>query len=522
MGGAIGTPNIEALFGQYGRKYRWLVTWTSMIGNFATLLTGTIINVAIPNIMGAFGMTQDQAQWLASGYLAATTVAMLLSAWAIENWGMARAFNTSMAVFLVGSLMGGLATSTELLIFSRIVQGLGSGLMMPLSMLIIFQVFPPNRRGWAMGIQSVGMILAPACGPMIGGALVDNFDWRYVFFIAVPFAMFSIPMAMLFMPKREPNAKSPAVDWTGIALLTASISCFLTLASSGPRYGWESDFVAVLALGGVTTMIAFLYWEAYVEDPIFDLKLFKNVRFASANLVGFCIGIGLFGSTYLVPIFLQVVQGLIPTDSGLLLLPAGLLMAVVFPVAGRMADSLAPRYLIIPGIILFAISSILFGNVDANTPFTTMALWAICGRVGLALIFPCLQVATLRPLPPEQLAQGTAMSNFTRQLGGAVGVNVLVIYLQERTSVHVDALNTTQTPGNIGTDMLINQITPLLEGAGVVSQYAYAGSTQVLSAVIYLQGNMLAFRDCFMLIGVIFLCCVWLALLMDNRPPARQ
>jgi MFS family permease len=197
-------------------------------------------------------------------------------------------------------------------------------------------------------------------------------------------------------------------------------------------------------------------------------------------------------------------------------------MAIAFPLAGRMADSLAPRYLIIPGIILFAISSILFSNVDANTPFATMALWAMCGRVGLALIFPCLQVATLRPLPPEQLAKGTAMSNFTRQLGGAVGVNVLVIYLQERTSVHVDALTNTQAPGNVGTDMLINQITPLLESAGVVSHYAYAGSTQVLSAVIYLQGNMLAFRDCFLLIGVIFLCCVWLALLMDNRPPARQ
>ena len=178
---------IRELFSRYGSAYRWWVTFASMLGSFATLLTGTIINVAIPDVMGALGMTPDDAQWLATGFLAATTVTMLLAAWCVERFGIRTAYLASMVIFLLGSVLGGIAESGDTLILARLIQGAGSGLMTPVSMLIIFQVFPPHRRGTAMGVYSIGVVLAPALGPVLGGLLIDHFELALRFFRRRPF-----------------------------------------------------------------------------------------------------------------------------------------------------------------------------------------------------------------------------------------------------------------------------------------------------------------------------------------------
>jgi MFS transporter, DHA2 family, multidrug resistance protein len=521
--GVEATEPVLQMFRRFGPRYRWLATCTSMIASFATLLTATIINVAIPDIMGSLGMTAADAQWLATGFLATSTVTMLISAWAVERLGMAHTFLVAMLTFACGSIMGGIATSGDMLIAARVVQGAGSGLMTPISMLIIYQVFPVHRRGTAMGIYAVGVILAPALGPALGGWLVQQLDWRYVFFMALPFVMASIPLALLFMPERDPAARRPAFDWTGVVLLSAFLVAILVALSNGMAYGWESASIAVLAFCATTSGIAFLYWQWYTQDPLLDLTLFMHPSFVAASIVTFVLGAGLFGSTYLLPLFLQGIQGLTPYDSGVLLVPAGLVMAVVFPVAGRLSDELAPRNLILAGLLIFAVSSLLFRSVDAATPFATLVLWVAIGRIGLSLIFPCLNAAALRPLPLELLAQGAAAINFLRQLGGAFGVNLLTIYLMQRSDLHLQTLTATQTHGNPQTVSIVELYGPrMYQMLGASERVSELAALDLLRALIQQQASMLAFRDAFLLVAVVFFLCLIPAWFMDKRRPIAR
>jgi len=511
--------NVLELFRVFGPSYRWFVTLTAMLGSFITLLTGTIINVAIPDIMGALGMTAEKAQWLSTGFLAATTVTMLLNAWAVERLGMSRAYTLSLLVFLAGSLLGGIANNGDLVILARVIQGAGSGMMAPMSMLIIFQVFPPHRRGTAMGIFSVGVVLAPALGPVIGGTLVDALSWRYVFFIAIPLSLIAIPMAMAFMPRREPHAGHPDFDWLGVALLTIFLVTILTALSNAPSDGWGANNIAVLFFSAAASGIAFLWWQIVTPHPILAVRLFANIRFLAAAIVTFTIGVGLFGSTYLLPLFLQTAQSMTPTDSGMLLLPAGLAMAVFFPIAGRMADSISARRLIVFGVALFALSSFLLARVDMNTPFFDIAFWTLLGRIGLSFIFPVLNAAALRPLPWEDLAHGSGIVNFLRQLGGAFGVNLLAIFHQRRTSFFSQSLDSTQTPGNETSAVVVEQLTPLLAQAGVSSGERIPLAYGYLSSMVDGQALMLGYRDAFLAVAVVFFLTLIPALFLDARKP---
>ncbi|MDZ7826521.1 MAG: DHA2 family efflux MFS transporter permease subunit [Gammaproteobacteria bacterium] len=430
-----------------------------------------------------------------------------------------------MVVFPGGSVLGGMAGGGDLLIVSRFIQGAGAGLMTPVSMLIIFQVFPVHRRGWAMGIYSVGVVLAPALGPVIGGYLIDHLSWRYVFFIAVPFALISIPMSMVFMPAREPDARSPRFDWYGVGLLSVFLLALLTALSNGSRDGWGDDGIAILFFVAGCTGVAFFWWEARTDDPMFDLSLFANGRFLAAAIVTFIIGAGLYGSTYLLPLFLQVVQGLKPTDSGLLMLPAGLTMAVFFPLAGRLSDTMSPRRLILFGTAVFAFSSLLLAGVDTDTPFATLALWALIGRFGLSFIFPCLNAAALQPLSLDQLAQGSGMINFLRQLGGAFGVNLLAILLERRSVFHAESFTLTQTPDNAETRGVIEQLTPLLLERRSRPGLGRAVRHGDLGRMLWLQGHMLGYRDAFLVVALVFFLsrsrlCSWRA--ARPRPRLRD
>lgn len=501
--GIEASPSVLAMFDRYGRNYVWFAVVTAMLGSFSTVLTGTIINVAIPEVMGAFGIGQDQAQWLSTGFLAAGTVTMLLSAWAIEALGMRVAYAAAMMVFLIGSLLGGVAPNPGVLVAARVVQGAASGILGPMSMVINYQIFPVNRRGMAMGIFGIGIVLAPALGPTVGGYLIDQYDWRYVFFMVVPFSMVSIPLAMLFLPEREQRGPWPAFDWTGLILSSVFLVTFLTALTNGQKEDWDSDYIVGLLGISVMSLTSFLWWEGRTAKPMLNLALFTHGRFLAAAIVTLVLGIGLYGSTYLLPLFLQTLQRITPTDSGLLMLPAGLCMALFFPLAGTLSDHIQPRTVIICGLVLFGISSWLMRMVDINTPYATLVGWAIIGRIGLALIFPSLNAASLSTLPLSLLSQGSGAINFLRQLGGALGVNLLSIYLARQTAVFSDALATTQDSG-VATLGMLHRLQDMIFGQHLDYLLRMDMTFGYLYQVIYGQATALAFRQGFFVIAVVF------------------
>ncbi|WP_198650400.1 DHA2 family efflux MFS transporter permease subunit [Saccharospirillum mangrovi] len=518
---AKGAPDsLAARFERHGPGYRWLVTATVMMGTIATILTATIVNVALPDIMGALGMGQDQAQLLSTGFLAAMTGTMLVNAWMVDSFGQRFTYLASVALFTAASIVGGLAPTSGVLILARILQGAAAGVLQPLAMQTIFQVFPPEKRGSAMGIYAIGVVLAPALGPTLGGIMIDSFSWRYIFFMPLPFCVAGVFMGLLYMPGRMTDDAIKRFDWVGFGLMIAFLVFLLTALSNGSRDGWTSDIILIEFTLAVLAAAGFFIRELTAAAPLLNFQLFTHPVYAAAALISFIFGAGLFGSTFLVPLFVQTIQGYTPTLSGLLLMPAGLAMGVVFPIAGRLSDRVPAHITILAGLALFALSSILLANIDGGTSFWQLAWWTLIGRVGLGFIMPSLNAGALKALPLALVGQGTGAINFIRQLGSAFGVNLLTLYLSTRTQVYAHHLAAAQTTANSSTTELIGQVSGVLTQAGLSGDAQAYGAMSFLGQMVYVQSNIHGYRDSFMLVGLLFLLTMLPTLMLRQRRAA--
>lgn len=494
----------DVLAARWGPNYRWLLTLTAMIGNIALILSSTIINVAIPDIMGTFGVGQDKAQWLSAGFLAVMTIGMLLNAWMVAAIGKRNTYYVSMAVFVSGSVLGAVSPSFDVLVLARILQGLGAGLIHPLALQVIYEVFPPDQRGRAMGYFGFGIVLAPALGPACGGVLVDLIDWRAVFYMVLPFCALGCLMAAVFMPGREDRETRTAFDWTALILVSICIFCLLTGLSNGGRYGWGSDTILTYFGVAIASFVTFIVWELWCSAPMVNMKVFVHGRFVAASVISFVWGIGNFGLWYLVPLFVQIVQGYTATKAGLLLMPAGIVLALIFPIAGRVTDWIPPRIPIMAGMSFTALSAWFMASADASTPFWLFAWWLIFGRFGLGFVFPALTAGALKALPPDLISQGAGLTSFFRQLGAAFGINILATTVEARTAMYSEYFASTQTAGNEATARFLETMREWLEKAGTPDTMLKPGSFYHLGQTIHDQAVMMAFRDGFLIVAFVF------------------
>lgn len=424
------------LFARYGPKYRWYAVITVMLGATSMVLESTIINVAIPGIMAHFSMAQETAQWLSAGFLAAMTTTMLLASWCVRALGQRRAYLYALLIFIVVSLIGGFSTSTDVVIAARILQGAVAGVIQPLAMITIFQVFPPEQRGRGMSMYGMGVVLSPALGPAVGGYLVDVFSWRAIFFVTMPFCLAALYLVPKFMPGRDPNEPRPSFDWLGLILLGVSLFTLLAGFQSGHDAGWSSaTFLWRIAIA-LCAGVGFVFWELRTAHRMLELRLFRERGFAAASLVALAYGMGLYGSTYVVPLFTQTIVRYSAAQSGVLLLPGGIVLAASILISGRLTDRLSSHYLVMAGLACFSASFLLFATGDARTPFMAFVVWIIIGRVGLGAMIPSLNAGAMQAVRPDYLHQGTGAINFLRQLGGALGVNLLSLIVGWRTAVH--------------------------------------------------------------------------------------
>ena len=511
------TETTEVLLARYGPRYRLYVTAAAMLGTISAVLTTTTVNVALPDIMGSFGIGQDRAQWLSTGALAGMTVGMLLCAWLIDNFGQRKTFVGALGIFIAALVIAGLSPNELVLIFARVAQGVIAGLLQSLAMFTLFTVFPPERRGTAMGLFSISVILGPAIGPTVGGILIEHSSWRYVFYIAIPFSVAGILLGSLFMPERDEKAERAHFDWPGFLLLCITMSSLLTGLSNGQREGWQSDFVLGLLALAACAGTGFLVWELRVPQPLVNLRVLASGQFTAAACVAVIFGLGMFGSVYLVPLFVQTVQGFTPLAAGLLLMPGGLLLGIFMPLGGYLSDRLPPRALIVTGLLCFAGSAYWMGSVDANTSFWGLAFWVVVSRIGLALIKPTLNLAAMSALPPALLGQGAGMINFSRQLGGAFGVNLLSVYLDRRTFFYSDILTSMQTASNSATAELRHTVERLLAQAGAPIHLQSDGALHFLGRVVHAQASTLAFRDSFLIVTLVFVLALIPAWIMGRK-----
>lgn len=421
---------VEGLRARYGERWRWLAVATVMLGTMATVLSATVVNVALHDIMTEFGIRQGQVHWLATGFIAAMTTTMLASSWLLDHVGLRTTLGTAMALFSVVSVLGGFADTPELLILARIAQGALAGLMQPMGMYLVFRIFPRDRRGQAMGIYGMGVILAPALGPVLGGFLVDELDWRYVMFAPVPVTLLGVFMAWRFLPLPPSRPAPYRFDLPGLALLGMTIGLSLDALNRLQHGVADGLWVAIEGLVALMLLVLFVRRERRTAHPLLNVRLFRRRSFLFANLGAAALGLALFGSTYLVPLFVQTALDFSATEAGLLMLPAGLVLGMTFPIAGRLADQRSARSLVLFGIGMFALSATLFAVSDVTLAFGWLALWTVFGRIGLGFMLPALSTGALNPLEPHELGAGSSTINFTRQLGGAFGVNIVALTIE--------------------------------------------------------------------------------------------
>ncbi len=494
----------QVLAERYGENYRWYVTITGMVGVVAMVLAMTTVNVAVPDVMGAFGIGQDKAQWMSSAYAAAMTAGMLMNAWITGVLGERRTFVGALFFFSAGALFGGSAPTEEVLILFRTVQGFSAGVAQPLVMAIIFSVFPPERRGMAMGVFGLGVVFAPGIGPTLGGMMIEYFSWRYVFYISLPFCALAAVLGLFFMPSRPLPKQIPPFDWLGFGLLCSALMALMTGIADGQREGWTSDTI-VLRLGiGAISAISFILWELYTPRAMIDIRIFANLEFSAAALIAFIFGFGMNGSTYVIPVFVQTIIGFTPLLAGLMMMPAGIMLAFIFPLAGRMSDTIPASTMIIGGLLLFSTGFILMCMADVNTTFWTLVGMVMVSRLGLGFINPSLNASSLKALPADKVRQGAGIANFMRQLGGAFGTNLLVAFFEIRTHFHAEALTATQDWGNFTSLRLLALVEQLmLQAKGLPLQQQKAGAYEYLGGMLHMKAEMLAFSDTFIVIGAV-------------------
>ncbi|MEI8325613.1 MAG: DHA2 family efflux MFS transporter permease subunit [Betaproteobacteria bacterium] len=431
----------------YGRRYRWLLLLAVMTGTMASIMSSTIVNVAIPDMSRHFTLGQGRAQWVTSGFMVAMTVSMLTTPWLLGRYGYRRTYVGTMLLLLAGGICGGFSNDFAVLLSARVAEGLAAGVVQPIPVIIIMRAFEPHEQGRAGGIFGMGVVLAPAIGPSVGGVLVDLFGWRSIFFMVVPFCLASLWMAYRYVPVTAPGGAAAdrngaTLDWRGLLLAGLGTLCLLNALVAlhgGDRAQW-----AVLISAFALSLLGFVAWQRHLSrsgrEPLMNLSLFGQREFGMGSIVAFIYGTALFGSTYLLPVYMQMALGLSASYVGSILLPAGLLLAVTIALAGRLADR-HPAYLLLSGgLTLLALSFALPLTVTLNSPVWLLVTLAILGRIGLGFILPSLNLGSLRKLHAHQISQGSSAINFMRMLGGAIGVSLCGIMLEWRLAAHGDSL----------------------------------------------------------------------------------
>ncbi len=426
---------IEDLRERHGSRFRWLVLVTVMVGMMASIMSSTIVNVAVPDMSRYFHIGQDRAQWISAAFMAATTLSLLLTPWLLQRYGLRKTYVGANLLLMAGGIVGGLSGNYPVMIAMRVLEGVAAGILTPIPNVVIMREFPANRQGRAIGIFGFGVVLAPAIGPVVGGVLVEQFGWRSIFFVVVPFCLAALELARRYLPVVSSFVTTPRpFDWTGLCL--ATIATLAVLNGLVDLQGDRTVQGAVLLCGGASGFAAFAFHQLRAPHPLLQMRLFAHRPFTMGAVVSFVYGVGLFGSTYLLPIYLQAALDFSPSRSGFVLLPAGLALAITMPVAGRLADKLRASRLVAAGLVLLGGSTALTATVTPATSVLVLMTWVVLGRVGMGLIMPSLSLGSMRGLGPVEIPQAASMSNFLRQLGGAVGVSVVGILLEWRLAAH--------------------------------------------------------------------------------------
>ncbi len=509
----------------------WVVAIVVTMATFMEILDTSIANVSLPHIAGGLGTDLTEATWVLTSYLVANAVVLPLSAFFSRVFGRKNFYMACVAMFTVASFLCGIAPSLGWLIFFRVLQGMGGGGLAPSEQAILVDTFPPAKRGGAFALYSMAIVMAPAVGPTLGGFITDNYSWRWVFFINIPVGILSLVLTSQLIhdsPEFEQEARESMrggklrIDYLGILLIALGLGCLEVVLDKGQEDDWfGSSFIVTFFIVSMVCLVLAVVWEWFHDDPVVDIRMLLERNFALSCGIYLLLGAILFGTTVIIPQMLQALYGYTATSAGEVLGPGALVIVVTAPLVVKISPKIGAGRMVTMGFAILAWSMWRFTGFTLDATYWDFALARIYQGLGLAFIFVPTAAIAYSYLPPSKNNKASSMTNLFRNQGGSFGIAFATTMFSRRLQFHQNVLAANVTAGNPQYRAFARGMRDTLAHAGLSPIAAAARARALLGQTLGQQVGVLAYLDCFWLLGIIAACGVVLGLGVKKFKPAR-
>ena len=504
----------------------WLIAFTVMLATFMEVLDTSVANVALPHIAGNLSATVDETTWVLTSYLVSNAIVLPLAGWFSSLMGRKRFYMMCVALFTMSSFLCGLAPTLTMLVLFRILQGLGGGAMQPIAQAILVESFPREEQGMAMAVYGMGVVVAPIIGPTLGGWITDNFSWRWVFLINIPIGVLSLALtaALIFDPPYLVRRKLGTfpIDYTGLGLLVVGLGALEIVLDEGQREDWfSSGLITAACVIAVVALVTLVFWELRQKEPVVDLHLLRDRNFTVATVTMFMLGFVLYGSTMLLPVFLQTLLGYTALLSGLVLSPGGFAVVLLLPLVGQLLRKVEPRWLVVVGVAISAAGLFRMSHFNLEIDFRTAMMARVVQSAGLAFLFVPINTMAFAFVPKHRTNYATGLINLARNIGGSAGIAVVTTMLARRSQFHQHTLVAHMTPLDPAYQQALEGARQMLMAQGASAADALAQAQALLYGMMQRQAAMKAFIDNFWMMGMMFLVIIPLMFFMKRTAPGH-
>jgi len=498
---------------------RIIITITAVLCALLEIVDTTIVNVALNNMRGSLGATLTDVAWVITAYAIANVIIIPMTSWFSQQFGRRNYFAVSIIIFTLASFLCGNANNIWELVIFRFIQGLGGGALLVTSQTIITEIYPIAKRGMAQAIYGMGVIVGPTLGPPLGGYIVDHFSWPYIFYINIPIGIIAALLTLSFVksPKYGEKIKARQVDWWGIVFLTLFVGSLQFVLEHGQQDDWfNNQIIVILSVVSVFGLLFFIWRELTYKHPIVNLKVLKDSNLKVGTIMAFILGFGLYGSTFIIPIYTQSILGWSAADAGLLLIPGAITTGIMMPFIGKMIQRGVPQsYMVAMGFLIFFFFTFWMRGVLTPSSGSEHLFWPLILRgIGLGLLFVPISTLSLSTLKGKNIGEGAAFTGMSRQLGGSFGIAIITTFIARFSQEHRVNLISHLDVTSFQVQQTVQKLQNGFRSKGYSANEALGKAYKVIDYKVMIQSSILTYMDIFMYLGILFLLCIPFILLI--------
>jgi DHA2 family multidrug resistance protein len=503
---------------------KWIIVVTIITSTIIELIDTTIVNVSINTMSGNLGASLEDTAWVITSYAIANVIIIPMTSFLAEKIGRKQYYIGSIILFTLASAMCGFSHNLWELVAFRFFQGIGGGALLSTSQAILFETFAPKDRGTASGIFSLGIIIGPSIGPVLGGYIVDNLSWQWIFYVNIPIGMMAAILSYIYLKPSKPSNDNRRIDWLGIALLAVGVGSLQVILERGQTDDWFSaGYIVVLTILATLCLSFLVWWELKIEFPVINLRVLKSFTLSVSAIMTFVLGFGLFSAVFVFPLYAQRIIGYSAFQTGTMLLPGTLMAAMISPFLGKMLQSgLRPQYLIILGFLFSAIFGFMMSGSNLETGGAYFFIPLVFRGVGAALLIVPLTALAVSELKPQDIPQGAALNNMMRQMGGSFGIALINTYIAHRAAANRTALITHVTASDAVTHQRMQGFIANFMAHGANYLHAVQQAFGALEATIDRQTFLMSYMDAFLLLSILNALCIPLVIITIKKRVANK